>query len=69
MGVRCIVAGMGPNFFIWIAMAVAAVSTIPAWYGHYGIASAGWTIAIVLAVANKVRAIRRRRSEKLRAFD
>jgi membrane protein implicated in regulation of membrane protease activity len=60
---------MGPNFFIWIAIAVVVVSTLAGLYGREEIMWLGWAVAIVLALVNKVRAIRRRRSEQLRDFE
>ncbi len=60
---------LGANFFIWIAIVVVVISAIPGWYGHYWIAGAGYAVGIVLVVANKVLAIRRRRSDKLHTFD
>ncbi len=51
---------MGPNFFIWIAIGLVVITTIPAFYGHYWIAAVGWVAAIALAIFNKVRAIRGR---------
>ncbi len=60
---------VGPNFFIWIAIAVVVVSTAQALYDHYWIAGVGYAIAIALTVVNKLRAIRRKRSEELRNFD
>jgi hypothetical protein len=60
---------MGPNFFIWIAMAVVIASTIPALYGHEWVAAVGWPVAIALTVFNKVLAVRRRRAERLQTFD
>ena len=60
---------LGPNFFIWIAIAVVVVSTIPALNGHAWTAELGWPIAIALVVFNKLRAIRRRRAEQLQTFD
>jgi hypothetical protein len=60
---------VGPNFFIWIAIAVVIASTVPALYGHVWTAWIGWPLAIALGVINKVRALRRRRTEQLREFD
>ena len=51
---------VGPNFFIWIAIGLVVLTTIPAFYGHYWITVAGCVAALVLAIFNKIRAIRRR---------
>ena len=59
----------GPNFYIWIAIAVVVVSTIPALQGQTWTAAVGWPVALALAVFNKVRVIRRRRAERLQSFD
>lgn len=63
------VGPVGPNFFIWIAIAVVIVSTIPAFSGHYVMTFVGWAVAIALAIFNKVRAVRRKRAEAIRNFD
>ncbi len=60
---------MGPNFFIWIAIAVVVAATISGLFGHYWITGLGYAVAVALTVLNKVRAIRRRRAEQLGNFD
>jgi hypothetical protein len=58
---------MGPNFFIWIAMAVAVASTIWGLNGHALSAALGYAVAVALAVFNKVRMIRRGRGAGMAA--
>jgi|WetSurMetagenome_2_1015567.scaffolds.fasta_scaffold587306_2 hypothetical protein len=60
---------LGPNLFIWMAIAVVIISTVPAMQGHTWAAAIGYPVAITLAVFNKVRAIRHRRAERLQSFD
>ena len=51
---------MGPNFFIWIAIAVTVLSTALGLSGHMEWVWLGYPVALGLAVLNKVRALRRR---------
>jgi membrane protein implicated in regulation of membrane protease activity len=60
---------MGPNFFIWIAMGIVVVSTIPVFYGYGWTMWIGCPLAVALAILNKVRAVRRRRAETSQHFD
>jgi hypothetical protein len=60
---------MGPNFFIWMAIGVVIVATVPALYGHDWSIWIGYPLALALAVFNKVRAIRRRNAKTLRTFN
>lgn len=62
-----LLSSMGPNFFVWIAIGIAA--TVPALYGHEWSIWIGYPLALALAILNKVRAIRRRNAEASQAFD
>jgi len=61
--------GIGPNFFIWIAIGVVIASTIPALFGYDRGVWIGYPLAIGLAIFNKVRAVRRRRAEASQTLD
>lgn len=61
---------MGPNFFIWIAIAVVAASAALSVISDQDwIAWIGFPIGLALAIVNKVRAKRRARAELNRSFD
>jgi len=65
----CYPEWMGPNLFIWMAIGVVIASTIPAFFGYDWAVWVGYPLAVVLAIFNKVRAVRRRRAEVSRTFD